>query len=376
MTAVVKDQESIAIRPKILVVDDQEKNLFSMNTILKSVDVEVHLAQSGREAISKILRNDYALILLDVQMPEIDGFDTAQLIRSNEESSNTPIIFVTAYYSDKSNVQKGYDAGGVEYMCKPIDSQILLSKVKIFLDLYLEKHRTEVLNHELAESNQQLLEFARIASHDLKEPLRGIISNAELLQMDMDEKLTETDNGKLDKIINLGERLQGLISSLFQYSQIGQVNAGKIEIDVNVLVDEIVESLHKLLEEKNAKVTVEPNMPSIIENRTKVGEIFRNLISNALKYNESDPAVIEVGCRLSKQNIPEYFVRDNGIGISEKHQEKIFHIFRRLHGEGKYGGGTGAGLSIVKRTVEMCGGRIWLESKEGEGSTFYFTLAE
>jgi signal transduction histidine kinase len=231
-------------------------------------------------------------------------------------------------------------------------------------------------NEELNQSNKELDDFAYIASHDLKEPLRGIHNFSNFLLEDYSEKLDDDGRSKLETLMRLTRRMETLIDSLLQFSRLGRVDLGLDRVDLNQVVAEILDSLAISLREDGIEVRVPRPLPTIEADRVRVGEIFHNLIVNAMKYNDKPEKWIEVGWREQEGRAPVFYVRDNGIGIPEKHHDAVFRIFKRLHGRDKYGGGTGAGLTIAKKIVERHRGRIWLESSAGEGTTFYFTLSE
>ena len=231
-------------------------------------------------------------------------------------------------------------------------------------------------NEELNQSNKELDDFAYIASHDLKEPLRGIHNFSNFLLEDYSDKLDDDGRSKLETLMRLTRRMETLIDSLLQFSRLGRVDLGLDRVDLNQVVAEILDSLAISLREDGIEVRMPRPLPTVEADRVRVGEIFHNLIVNAMKYNDKPEKWIEVGWREQEGGAPVFYVRDNGIGIPEKHHDAVFRIFKRLHGRDKYGGGTGAGLTIVKKIVERHRGRIWLESSAGEGTTFYFTLSE
>jgi len=231
-------------------------------------------------------------------------------------------------------------------------------------------------NEELNQSNKELDDFAYIASHDLKEPLRGIHNFSSFLLEDYGGKLDGEGRSKLETLMRLTRRMETLIDSLLQYSRLGRVDLAIDRVDLNEIVAECLDSLAISLQEEKVDVRVPRPLPVVRADRVRVGEIFYNLIVNAMKYNDKAEKWIEVGWRENPAGPPVFYVRDNGIGIPEKHQDAVFRIFKRLHGRDKYGGGTGAGLTIVKKIVERHHGRIWVESSAGEGTAFYFTLQE
>jgi signal transduction histidine kinase len=234
----------------------------------------------------------------------------------------------------------------------------------------------EQRNEELNQSNKELDDFAYIASHDLKEPLRGIHNFSSFLIEDYAAKLDDEGRSKLETLMRLTRRMETLIDSLLQFSRLGRVDLAVDRVDLNEIVAEMLDSLAISFKEDRVEVRVPRPLPAVRADRVRVGEIFYNLIVNAMKYNDKADKWIEIGWRENPAGPPVFYVRDNGIGIPEKHHDAVFRIFKRLHGRDKYGGGTGAGLTIVKKIIERHHGRIWLESSAGQGTTFYFTLEE
>jgi signal transduction histidine kinase len=253
-----------------------------------------------------------------------------------------------------------------------------LQRAKDVLEERVQERTRELQqrNEELDQSNRELDDFAYIASHDLKEPLRGIHNFSSFLLEDYGGKLDDEGRSKLETLMRLTRRMETLIDSLLQYSRLGRVDLAIDRVDLNEIVAEILDSLAISLREEKVDVRVPRPLPVVRADRVRVGEIFYNLIVNAMKYNDKAEKWIEVGWRESPGGPAVFYVRDNGIGIPEKHQDAVFRIFKRLHGRDKYGGGTGAGLTIVKKIVERHHGRIWVESSAGEGTAFYFTLQE
>ncbi|RCJ21747.1 cyanobacterial phytochrome A [Nostoc sp. ATCC 43529] len=231
------------------------------------------------------------------------------------------------------------------------------------------------LNIELERSNNELDAFAYIASHDLKEPLRGIHNYSNFLIEDYGEILNEEGREKLRTLIRLTQRMEDLIDSLLHFSRLGRVDLSMQQTDINSVVQRNLDLLSARIEEMGVEIRIPRSLPTVYCDRVQVGEVFNNLIANAIKYNDKPEKWIEIGyIEAASPAAVTFYVRDNGIGIREKHFEAIFRIFKRLHGPSKYGGGTGAGLTITKKIVERHGGKIWVESTYGEGSTFYFTL--
>jgi PAS domain S-box-containing protein len=219
----------------------------------------------------------------------------------------------------------------------------------------------------LAASNADLEDFAYITSHDLKEPLRGISNSASFL-LDGAEPLSEESRNRVETIIRLSQRMYLLLESLLEYSRVGRAEFAIESTNLSQVVNTVLDSLQATLD--GVQIDVKEPLPVVRSDRARVGQIFSNLISNAAKYNDSPVKKIEIGAT-SEGAI---YVRDNGIGIKEAHKATIFRMFKRLHARDRYGGGAGAGLTIVKRIAERHGGRVWVDSEPGKGSTFYFTL--
>ncbi len=242
------------------------------------------------------------------------------------------------------------------------------------------ERRVQERTEELQRSNKELDEFAYITSHDLKEPLRGIANYVTFIGNDYADKLDDNGHEMLDTLKRLCQRMTDLIDALLYYSRVGRAELAVQETDLNAMLAEVLDTLHVTLEEQAVEVVIPAPLPAIECDGVRVAEVFRNLITNAYKYNDKPQKRIEIGyldgeSSAAQQNGPPvFYVRDNGIGIREKHLDAIFRMFKRLHARDKFGGGTGAGLTFVKRIIERHGGKIWVESAQGEGTTFYFTL--
>ena len=232
---------------------------------------------------------------------------------------------------------------------------------------------------ELQRSNRELDDFAYIASHDLKEPLRAIANHVRFLEEDEGARISNGGRRRIARIEQLTQRLDRLTSDLFEWSRLNRTAANDSDIDLNAMIDDICESLAEMTTEKGALVTVEGSLPTVRGDPVRVESVFRNLIVNGIKYNESPEKRIEIGVEGRKRykngvSADVFYVRDNGIGIAPDYQQDVFAIFKRLNSEKAYGPGTGAGLSFVKKIIESRNGTIWLESAVGSGSTFFFTL--
>ena len=237
-------------------------------------------------------------------------------------------------------------------------------------DVTAERHALE----RLEASNRALDDFAYIASHDLKEPLRGIHNYSRFLLEDYGDKLDDQGQGMLKTLGRLAQRLEALTSDLLSYSRLGRIELAFGSVDLQALVHEVIDSLDFSLRERNVEIRIPRPLPTLRCDRIRIAELFRNLISNAIKYNDKPQPWIEIGFH-DKHPI-EFYVRDNGIGIAPQHRERVFQIFKRLHERDAYGGGTGAGLAIARKIVAMHDGHIRIESELGSGTTFVFDISE
>ncbi len=228
----------------------------------------------------------------------------------------------------------------------------------------------ERANRALAEANIELDSFAYVASHDLKEPLRGIHHMASFLKRARDGTLDPQAVQQVETILKLTRRMDDLIESLLQYSRTGRVEIDCERTDLDAVVDEALVACEASATNTAMRRPAKLGFADCDPVRT--GEVFTNLISNAIKYNDKPERWVEIGVEPGTPK--QYYVRDNGIGIEADTRERIFEIFRRIHGPEEYGGGVGAGLTIARRIVERHGGRMWVDSEPGLGSTFYFTL--
>jgi len=229
--------------------------------------------------------------------------------------------------------------------------------------------RKDQLLKALEAANRELKDFAYIASHDLKAPLRGISTLAEWLAVDYADKLDEKGKKQIELLIGRTERMHNLIEGILQYSRVGKVGEERVNIDLNKLVLEIIDMLGPV---ENINIEIEGQLPTISFEKTRITQVFQNLLSNSIKYMDKPAGEIKIGC-VREGNFWKFSVSDNGPGIGEKNREKIFQIFQTLAPRDKYES-TGIGLTVVKKIIEIYGGKIWVESKPGQGSVFYFTL--
>jgi signal transduction histidine kinase len=404
--------------PKILLVDDREDNLMSIEAILGTDGYQFVKANSGRQALKILLTEfDFALILMDVKMPNLNGFETAELIYERERLKHIPIIFITANNFGDENIFKGYRSGAVDYIYKPINPELLRAKVSVFVDLYKKNHKllqqeqtlkninksleTEIADRKNSEEqvkdlNQKLLQnierlesankeldrFAFMASHDLQEPLRKIITFSDRLSSKYKDKLDADADMYIDRIQTSAERMRVLIKDILALSKIVADKNSFVETNLNALLNDVLSEMEISIKDKEAKVLIE-KLPSLLINQSLIRSLFQNLLSNSLKYSRPNikPIVrisseIEMGQNESGNMTEKYYriyVTDNGIGFDQKDAEQIFSIFKRLHYNTEMEG-TGIGLAICKKIVDQHNGFISARSKVNEGSTFIISL--
>ena len=238
------------------------------------------------------------------------------------------------------------------------------------MHLYRQRYEREL--KEVKAINKELDDFTYIASHDLKEPLRGIHNYASVIKEDYADKLDDEVKQYVSNIQRLAERMTSLTDTLLAYSRLGSTKIKTVSVNVDAILDDVIEDMSSLRSD-GVKLQRVGKLGNATGDAIRIGEVFQNLIANSIKYNDKPEKLVEVG-RDDKGVHPVFYVRDNGIGIPPQHKDSVFRIFKRLHEQNKYGGGTGAGLTIVKKIIERHGGHVWLESLPGEGTTFYFTL--
>ena len=369
----------------ILIVDDSPVNLSVLSKSLKSAGFKVRVATDGESAIEQVEYEPPELILLDVQMPGIDGFETCTQLKSKSTTQDIPIIFITAF-SDTDNKVKGLSLGAVDYITKPFQEQEVLARVKNHLTIrHLQKHLL-TLNQELKRSNTELEQFAFVVSHDLRAPLRKMKSYAELLRDTYEGRLDAKADKYIEALINGSLRMQSLIGDLLTYSRVGKSELVLEPVNLNMVLKQVIDD-HSDVISKNAGQIRADSLPTVMAHKGQMLQLFQNLIENSIKFREGAP-VIEVraerqepqssagtfsgGCFEPAQWLISF--ADNGIGIEAQHTEKVFEIFQKLHPRTQYDG-TGLGLAICRKIVKSHGGDIWLESEPGRGTTFYFTLS-
>lgn len=352
----------------ILLVDDRQENLISLEEMLASENRRFLKATSGNDALKQVLKYDVGLILLDVQMPEMDGFEVARLLKLNPKTKDISIIFVTAISKEEQYVMKGFSEGAVDYLHKPLDINLTRAKVKVFEQLYWYQQKLKKTADDLQKVNKQLERFTYVVSHDLKTPLASLIM---LLDMcSKNESLQDNSEVvmQLDIASQVSHQLSDMINSILEYSRHNLNQQKEEEVNTEELVQQIGFTLGQ---QRNLNLTIKDEMPTLKTNKAKLQQVFQNLIGNAIKYNDKDAIVIEVGVK-EETDFYVFYVADNGPGLRSEDTRRIFKLFEVGNNRTGVDGSTGVGLNLLKMLIEEQGGKIWVESQESKGSIFFF----
>ena len=378
-----------AERVNILLVDDQPENLVALEAMLEPLGQHLLRARSGRDALRTLLETQVAVVLLDVRMPEMDGFETAELIRRRERSRDTPIIFLTA--ADESLAVRGYSVGAVDYIVKPAVPDFVRSKVAVFVELAkrsnLLARQAELLRareleaRELAEAramlvadlerkNRELESFSYAVSHDLRAPLRRVDGFARALaERGSTDSTSERFLGNIrESIRHMGQ----LIDDVLHLSRVTSAEMRSQEVDLSALADLALTRLREAEPSRQVTARVRPGV--VVKGDGRLLRIaLENLLQNAWKFTgQRDAALIEFGAGQRDGELA-YFVKDNGVGFDMGFAGRLFGPFQRLHRAAEFPG-SGIGLATAQRVIHRHGGRIWAEARQDEGATFLFTL--
>jgi len=367
----------------ILIVDDDVTKRFALRSTLTPLGENIVEAASGGEALRQLLKQDFAVILLDVRMPVMGGFETAQLIRQRPRSELTPIIFVTALDRAETDMHRGYELGAVDFVFAPVVPSILRAKVSVFVELYraqqeLRRYRTqlEMLVQErttaLTAINRELEAFSYSVSHDLRAPLLAFDSLNEALLKDYSGSLDDRAKGYLQRMRTASRRMTSAFDGLQSLFRLTGGEIHREHVDISAISAEVVEELRGETPDRNLEVGIASGLEAWADPRL-ARILMGALIGNAWKFtSKKAAATIEVG-REVVDGDSRLFVRDNGVGFDMIYAHKLFGAFQRLHSQSEFPG-AGIGLATVRRIVNRHGGRAWAEGAVGEGATFYFAL--
>ena len=382
---------------KVLLVDDRRENIFSLKSLLADLNIQMHSAQSGAEALNLMVDNEFALAILDVQMPEMDGFELAELMRGAEKTREIPIIFVTAASVNSGFQFRGYECGAVDFLNKPIDPLVLKCKVQVFIELAEQrrllkmqvreleqaKKAAEIARENAEKANQLKSTFLANMSHEIRTPLGALMGFAELLKL---SDKAEDRSAYTDVIIRNGKALVQLIDEILDLSK---VESGHLETEIlsfspRDLIEEIVALLKPVAEKKNLqfKLQVDSNVPERIgSDPLRFRQIMTNLIGNAIKFTQTGFVSVTVGYRQKPSAVRSMLtmdVEDSGIGISSENKARLFQPFSQGdQSVSRRFGGTGLGLVLSKKLAKLLGGDVDLIKSEPDlGSTFRVTFED
>lgn len=395
----------------ILLVDDNPGKLMSLETMLTDLNQNLVKARSGKGALKCLLRDDFAVILLDVNMPEMDGFETAEMIRKRPRSTHTPIIFVTAVGTSDADRAKGYELGAVDYIFQPVPPEVLRAKVARFVDLHKMSHalqsQTEQLSNlnrsleeqldevnrlnkelqqksmELEEANSRLHEADRLKSvflasmsHELRTPLNAILGFTGVMLMGMTGELSEEQKRQLTMVKNSANHLLSLINDVLDISKIeaGRVELSLKEFRLDDIIQEVMETVASAAGDKGLDLSTNfPRGVAVLGDRRRVKQVLLNLASNAVKFTERGS--VKVTARTFEDGMLELSVADTGIGIRKDQMSRLFLPFQQIDESlTKQYEGTGLGLYLSKKLADLMDGQISVFSEFGQGSTFRFVL--
>jgi two-component system sensor histidine kinase/response regulator len=350
--------------PSILNVDDYPPGLYARTKVLRQAGFDVIEATNGEQTLNLVCEHKPALVLLDVNLPDMHGFEVCRRIRKSPGLAAIPILHISASSVQEQQQVHGLDSGADGYLIEPVDPMVLIATIKAFL-------RVREVESALRRSNEELERFAYRVAHDLHEPLRTVTVYGQLLEKHLTGKL-DPKAVELFRFVEDGaRRMSSSIDGLLQYS-LAHAGSDVRLLDCETLLAGAISSLGAAIQESGAKISHD-RLPSLVTD-PRIESVLQNLMSNAIKYcrNGVTPE-IHVSAK-QEADIWVFSVRDNGIGIEPKYQEGIFQIFHRLHGRDIPG--TGIGLALAQKIVETNGGKMWVASQVGEGSTFYFTIPQ
>ena len=361
---------------KILIIDDKPENLYSLETMLATEGRIIVKALSGQEALKLAFEEDFSLILLDVQMPEMDGFEVAQMLKSTRRTRKIPIVFVTAISKEKKYILQGFEDGAIDYLFKPLDVEVTRAKVDTLLQFFHQQQELEIMNNSLATLNEQKNYFLGMASHDLRNPIGNIITLAQFVDSDA-ENLSDEQRSFLAAIIDSGQYMLKLLNDLLDISKIesGKMELQLKDIDLAQLVHTIISDNTFTAQKKNITLqySIPENLPAVSADAGQMRQAMNNLVSNAIKF--SMPGTMVEIIIENKDEMIVISIQDHGQGIPSAEIDKLFKPFQKTSVTATAGEkSTGLGLTITKKVIEAHKGSIWVTSEVGKGSIFSFSL--
>lgn len=349
---------------EILIVDDTPEQIEMAMLVLKSNNYKVRVATKGETALKLLERQKPDLILLDIFMPEIDGFELCRIIKQNDDFKNIPIIFLTSS-DDEQSIKKGFDSGAQDYVTKPFNTTELLARVKTHIKL---KEQTESLYH----ANRELDSFCYSIAHDLKAPLLSISKLIEYLSLDYHDKLGDDGNSLINNIQKKSTELTAIINHLLEFSRMCEMDMKLEPINLNTLIQSVFDEL--MLAQPDRTVVLDmPRLPEITGDSIMLRILVTNILSNSLKYSARRQRA-EISVEYTGHRHDYVFcIRDNGAGFDMKYSARLFQVFQRLHSSKEFEG-SGVGLSICQRILKRHNGKAWMTGEVENGASFYFSF--
>jgi len=361
---------------KILIVDDISTNIQIIGSVLKNTGYNLSFAQSGKSALHQTANENYDLILLDIMMPEMSGYEVCELLKANPKTADIPIIFITAK-DDVNSITHGFDVGGTDYITKPFNAQELIVRVENQLKIRLQKQLLQLQADELSDLNAMKDLFLSILAHDLKNPIGGLVTLLNQLQKGIEEMEIERSKKLISVAGKASVKVYDLLEHLLLWSRSisNKIDVVKMQSDAQTIVNEQLYIHRETAEKKSIKLIshIKPNSYIFADNYM-ISMVLRNLITNAIKFSHTGSTVI-VKYDLINENTCQITVADTGIGISETDQERLFRIDKKFSLRGTANEeGSGIGLILCKELIEKNNGKIRIHSTIGHGSEFIFTL--
>ncbi len=355
----------------VLVVDDATANLQLLSRLLTADGLTVYPASDGELALAFVRTTLPDLILLDIRLPRLDGYEVCRRLKASEATSSIPVIFITVLEDEREKV-RGFQAGAVDYITKPFQEEEVLARVRTHLQFHQLTESLRERAAALEASNRELDAFCYSVSHDLRAPLRHIDGYVAVLQRKLQPLLDEESRRYLARVSGAARRAGELIDSLLSLSRMSRQTMKISKVDLGAMARALVREFKSDVENRNIEWRI-GDIPTVAGDGSLLRIAITNLISNAIKFTRPrDRAVIEIGSSLRDSDIV-VFVRDNGVGFDPAYAEKLFVVFNRLHPAGEFEG-TGAGLAIVKRIIQRHGGSVWAVGEVDKGATFLFSL--
>lgn len=351
-------------RPEILIVDDDKEFIQFIASILKQRKYLVRASTNGENLLQVLEDKIPDLILVDIVLPGIDGFEICKRLKQDENYRSVPVIFLTSM-DDTDSIVKGFEAGAQDYILKLVNPDVLLARVKTHIEL---KQRTDKLN----EAYKEVMEFNYVTAHDLKGPLWDIQKLVEYMKDAVNSNNREEEEELLNEIKKKAGEASELIAKLSQLTKVSSATLKIEAIDMNKLTKKIFQELAANYQNRSIKFKCS-NMPIVFGDRLLLQQVLINIFSNAFKFTrDRKPAIITM--EYYRRGMEHVFsIRDNGVGFDMKYSAKLFGMFQRMHSQEEFEG-TGAGLAIVKRIIERHNGSVWIQSVPDKGAELSFTL--